>query len=118
MEVVSACLPLLDSFDAAVQAQQLAEAKSGPPSPGEGRIHAAYRALHQQLLEVLKDVGVRVLGPEQVGAAFDPINSHEAIMRQPPPPGVEDDTVLQVLRPGYAVGDKLIRAALVIVAQD
>jgi hypothetical protein len=64
-----------------------------------------------------RTLGVQILSSDQVGAAFDPA-IHEAVMRQPAPPGVEEDSVLSVLRSGYAVGDKLIRAALVIVAQD
>lgn len=58
-----------------------------------------------------------MLGAEQEGAPFDP-NIHEAVMRQPPPPGVGDDTVLRVLRAGYSVGERLVRPALVIVAQS
>lgn len=54
VEVVTAWLPLLDSFDAALQAQEAAEARGGPPPPGEAEVHAAYRALHKQLLELLR----------------------------------------------------------------
>ncbi|KAI8476108.1 MAG: GrpE nucleotide release factor [Monoraphidium minutum] len=115
--VLSAWLPLLDSFEAAVAAQAAAEARAGPPPEGEARIHAAYRALHIQLLEILKQQGVEVLGREQEGAPFDP-ELHEAVMRRPPPPGARDGAVLQVLRQGYRVGDRLVRAALVVVAQD
>lgn len=61
--------------------------------------------------------GVEVLGQEQEGRPFDPA-LHEAVMRQPPPPGFSDDSVVKVLRAGYAVGGKLVRAALVIVAQE
>ena len=61
--------------------------------------------------------GVTVLDGSQEGSPFDP-NIHEAIMRQPPPPGMADDAVVRVLRAGYMVGDALVRPALVIVAQD
>lgn len=57
------------------------------------------------------------MGPSQEGQPFDP-NIHEAVMRSPPPPGTAPDTVLRVLRAGYRVGDRLVRPALVIVAQD
>jgi hypothetical protein len=53
-DVLAAWLPLLDSFEAALGAQAAAEARSGPPPPGEARIHASYRALQLQLLELLK----------------------------------------------------------------
>ncbi len=51
---MTAWLPLLDSFDAALAAREAAEARAGPPPPGEAGVHAAYRALHKQLLELLR----------------------------------------------------------------
>lgn len=39
--------------------------------------------------------GVEVLGAEQEGWPFDP-EVHEAVMRQPPPPGMSDDDVVKV----------------------
>lgn len=54
VDVVRSVLPLLDSFDAAVATQAAAEARSGPPPEGEAAIHAAYRALHTQLLALLR----------------------------------------------------------------
>jgi hypothetical protein len=56
--VVTAWLPLLDAFDAALDAQAMVEARSGPPPDGEAQIHAAYRALHTQLLELLRCAGL------------------------------------------------------------
>jgi molecular chaperone GrpE len=63
--------------------------------------------------------GVTVIGEgdDVVGKAFDP-NHMEAVMRQPAPAGVADGDVLQVLRKGYAVGERLVRPALVIVAYE
>lgn len=116
-DVLSAWLPLLDSFDAALAAQEAQEARAGPPPEGEANIHAAYRALHRQLLEILKLRGVTVLAAEQEGRLFDP-GEHEAVMRQPAPPGVADGSVLKVLRAGYRVGERLVRPALVIVAYE
>jgi molecular chaperone GrpE len=52
-----------------------------------------------------------------VGQQFDPATM-EAVMRQPAPAGVRDGEVLQVLRAGYAVGERLVRPALVVVAYD
>jgi molecular chaperone GrpE (heat shock protein) len=37
---------------------------------------------------------------------------------QPDPAGAADAVVLAVLRKGYAVGDKLVRPALVVVAYE
>jgi molecular chaperone GrpE len=52
-----------------------------------------------------------------VGKPFDP-EEMEAVMRQPAPAGFADGDVLSVLRKGYAVGDKLVRPALVVVAYE
>lgn len=52
-----------------------------------------------------------------VGKPFDP-QEMEAVMRQPAPAGFSDGDVLTVLRKGYAVGDKLVRPALVVVAYE
>ncbi len=54
----------------------------------------------------LRDVGV-------VGEAFDP-NLHEALV-QLPNPDVTVNTVADVIEPGYALGERLIRAAKVAV---
>ena len=48
------------------------------------------------------------------GEDFDP-NQHEAIT-QVPTPGVEKATVLEVVEPGYRIGDVEVRAAKVVVA--
>jgi molecular chaperone GrpE len=62
---------------------------------------------------------VRIVGADGslVGKPFDP-EEMEAVMRQPAPAGFTDGDVLSVLRKGYAVGDKLVRPALVVVAYE
>lgn len=52
-----------------------------------------------------------------VGRPFDPAHM-EAVMRQPASAGFSDGDVLRVLRKGYSVGNKLVRAALVVVAYE
>ena len=54
----------------------------------------------------LKRIGVK-------GEAFDP-NQHQAVARQPSDqaPG----TVLEVLQPGYVLGERTLRAAMVLVS--
>ena len=63
--------------------------------------------------------GARVIGEggELVRRPFDP-QEMEAVMRQPAPSGAADGDVLAVLRKGYAVGDRLVRPALVVVAYE
>jgi molecular chaperone GrpE len=63
----------------------------------------------------LTKFGVQRFG--QPGDAFDPA-IHEALMHTEAElaEGTEVTTVVQVLQPGYKMGDRLIRAARVAVA--
>jgi molecular chaperone GrpE len=56
--------------------------------------------------------GLRTVGEK--GETFDP-HLHEALV-QLPTPGIEVNTVADVIEPGYALGDRLIRAAKVAVS--
>ncbi len=51
-----------------------------------------------------------------LGQKFDP-HKHQAISQIPGPAGTESNTVLNVLQKGYALHDRVIRPALVVVAQ-
>jgi molecular chaperone GrpE len=54
---------------------------------------------------------------DDTGVPFN-VDVHEALMRQPAPNDeTESNTVLQILEPGYKMGDKVIRHAKVIVSQ-
>ncbi len=96
--VLNALLPVLDDVDAARQHGDLAD---GP-----------FAAIAAKLENALKTYGlVRI---DETGVEFDP-TIHEALIQQPGP-DVETDTVSQVLRSGYKSGDRVLRAAQVIVA--
>ena len=96
--VLNSLLPVLDDIDAARQHGDLAD---GPVA-----------ASATQLDGVLKPYGLARI--EETGVEFDP-NIHEALMQQPDAE-VEMDTVSQVLRLGYRAGDRVLRAAQVVVA--
>ncbi|GAC1498196.1 MAG: nucleotide exchange factor GrpE [Pseudarthrobacter sp.] len=96
--VLNSLLPVLDDIDAARQHGDLAD---GP-----------FAAIATKLETALKTYGlVRIA---ETGVEFDP-NIHEALIQQPGE-DVEVDTVSQVLRSGYRSGDRVLRAAQVIVA--
>jgi molecular chaperone GrpE len=96
--VLNSLLPVLDDVDAARQHGDLAD---GP-----------FAAIAAKLESALKTYGlVRI---DETGVEFDP-TIHEALIQQPGPE-VESDTVSQVLRSGYKSGDRVLRAAQVIVA--
>jgi molecular chaperone GrpE len=95
--VLNSLLPVLDDVDAARQHGDLTD---GP-----------FAAIAVKLENALKTYGlVRI---DETGVEFDP-TIHEALIQQPGE--VELDTVSQVLRSGYKSGDRVLRAAQVIVA--
>ena len=70
-------------------------------------------ATERELQSILARHGVKPIAAE--GAKFDP-NLHQAIAEVPAegrPPG----TVVSVIQGGYTIGDRLLRAAMVVVAK-
>lgn len=66
-----------------------------------------------QFEQVLHEAGLTIIDEDNV--PFDP-ERHEAMMREPVD-GAASDTVVAVLMPGYALHDKVLRAAKVKVAE-
>ena len=96
--VLNSLLPVLDDVDAARQHGDLTD---GP-----------FAAIATKLENALKTYGlVRI---DETGVEFDP-TIHEALIQQPGE-DIEVDTVSQVLRSGYKSGERVLRAAQVIVA--
>jgi molecular chaperone GrpE len=95
-------LPLLDDLERAL----------GADSGGD-----AYRKgvelIHKQLLDLLAKRGARPI--EAVGADFDP-HVHQAVTYEHVD-GRRDGEVVEELRRGYMLGDKLLRPAMVKVAK-
>src|SRR5947208_10909524 len=67
----------------------------------------------RELLKALEKHGVRKLDPE--GAKFDP-HFHQA-MYEVPDESVPAGTIVQVVQPGYTIGERVLRPALVAVAK-
>lgn len=95
-------LPVVDSFERA-----LAHATSDDLTSDFGQ---GILLIHRQLTDLWRKHGLREV---DTALGFDP-NLHEAVATEEStePP----NTVLEVLRKGYALGDRLIRPALVKVA--
>src|SRR5438270_849392 len=70
--------------------------------------------IYKQLQEVLTKAGVQAI--QAVGQPFDP-QLHEAIAQVDAPDGTEPNTVIEELRTGYRLNDRVIRASLVKVAR-
>jgi molecular chaperone GrpE len=84
---------------------------------GRARDHGELEGGFRQVAESLEN-SLAKLGLEQFGAAgelFDP-NVHEALMHTVAP-DVEEDTCVEILQPGYRLGDRILRVARVTVAQ-
>lgn len=101
--VVSSWLPIIDNLDLA-----LSHADADPKSIIDG-----VRAVRAQAVELLSSMGYP--RQEDDGVPFDP-NRHEVVGvvkdTQIPP-----DVVVQVLRPGYGIGNRQLRPAAVTVAR-
>lgn len=99
--VVESLLPVLDDIHMARQAGDLV---SGP-----------FAAIADKLDSILGRYGVERLG--EAGQEFDP-TVHEALMHIEAelPAEATSTTVVQVLQPGYRIGERLVRAARVSVA--
>lgn len=65
------------------------------------------------MLSALERHGVKKLAPE--GEKFDP-NFHQA-MFEVPNPDVPANTVVQVVQPGYSIGERVLRPAMVGVSR-
>jgi molecular chaperone GrpE len=98
-EVIRTLLPAIDDLDRAEAHGDLTE---GSP----------LAIVAQKLRAGFDRYGLRHIG--QVGETFDP-QVHEAIV-QIPTAGVTVNTVADVIEPGYALGERLIRAAKVAVS--
>jgi len=98
-KVIESLLPVLDDVAAARAHGDLAE---GP-----------FASIAEKLEDTLGKLGWSSFGA--AGDAFDP-TLHEALMSQPSA-DVTEPTVMHVAQPGHRVGDRVVRAARVIVAQ-
>lgn len=99
---VESLLPVLDEIHLARQHGDLAE---GTP----------FAKIAEKLDGILGKYGLSSFG--EAGDAFDPMH-HEALMHVEAevPEGSEGTTVVQVMQPGYKVGERVVRPARVAVA--
>ena len=99
-------LPVLDSFDGALEAEDRFSDVHG--------VIQGLQGIHRQLLDACESEGLQSI--EAVGEAFDP-NFHEA-MGHVETGEIPDDCVFDQIRRGYLLGDKLLRASMVRLARN
>jgi molecular chaperone GrpE len=100
-------IPVLDNFDMA-----LAAANQNPGANAQS-LQTGVAMIFQQLRSALVESGLEEV--DASGKLFDP-NWHEAVSQQESP-DVPEGNVLQQLRKGYKLRDRLIRPATVVVAK-
>lgn len=101
-KLVTGLLPVLDDFERTID-----YAKSN----GESGLLGGVEAVQAKLIDVLKKDGVEVINPE--GQAFDALEAQAVSTVDDP--SVPDETVAQVFQPGYRMGQKVLRPAMVTV---
>jgi molecular chaperone GrpE len=84
---------------------------------GRARDHdelvGGFKSVGESLETVVAKLGLQQFGKQ--GEVFDP-QLHEALMHSYSP-DVEETTCVQILQPGYKIGDRIIRPARVAVAE-
>jgi molecular chaperone GrpE len=100
-------IPVLDTFDMALAAS------SNTAGDSVQALQTGIRMVHQQLKTALKDAGLEEIDAD--GQTFDP-NLHEAVSQQETTDAPEGQ-VVQQLRKGYKLRERLLRPASVVVAK-
>jgi molecular chaperone GrpE len=103
--LISKMLGVLDDFDRALA--------NVPPDAHEGWVEGV-RLVERKLRTVLEAEGVTPI--EALGEPFDP-NLHEAVVHEPTSEH-PDNTVIAELQRGYRLNDRVLRPAMVKVANN
>ena len=96
--VLTGLLPVLDAID---QARE------------HGELSGGFKSVADSLASALAKLGLVAYGDK--GDPFDP-KIHEALTSTYSP-DITEDTCVEILQPGYKVGDRILRAARVAVAE-
>lgn len=105
IDVVSKLLPIIDDFDRAIE--------SVPSNISEDPWFEGLSGVMRKLNRILESINAERI--PAVGHPFDP-NFHEALSMEPSAE-YESGTVIRELQGGYRIKERVIRPALVVVAQ-
>ena len=103
-KTIEIILPALDTFE-------YAKTTVNPDATKEKLIED-FNLVFETLLKTLKEIGLKPI--DETGIAFNPVY-HEPL-HQIPTNELPDHTVMQILKKGYMLNDKVIRPALVSVS--
>jgi len=96
-------LPVIDHFKMGL--------KSAEEHQTDCSVTDGFRLVYNQLIDLLKKFNVTPI--DAIGETFDP-HRHEALTHMPSDKPAE--TVIEQVRKGYLLGEKLLRAAQVVVS--
>jgi molecular chaperone GrpE len=105
-------IPVLDNFDMALAAVSSAQGETDP-SASTDSLQQGVSMIQQQLRQAQAEAGLEEINA--TGQPFDP-NYHEAVSQQESVE-VPEGHVLQQLRKGFKLRERLLRPATVIVAK-
>lgn len=105
-QLIVSFLDVLDNLDRALAAA--ADRASDPVLQGVS-------LARQQFIATLEGLGVARVDP--LGQPFDPVQ-HEAVATAPATDAAPDGQVVGVVRPGYLIGEEVLRPAMVAVARS
>ena len=100
-------VPIMDNFDMALSAAQTGQTEAAQS------LQAGINMIYQQMKSALVEAGLEEV--DAAGKTFDP-NLHEAVS-QAETTEVPEGQVVQQLRKGYKLRDRLLRPATVVVAK-
>ena len=103
-EALKLLLPILDSLDRALKTA----------NAGAKDFRSGIELIDRQFHDALSKLGVEPVSAK--GAAFDP-NLHQAV-QMVPTADIPDNHVVEELQRGYKLRDRLLRPAMVVVAQN
>jgi len=106
--LIQKLIPLLDNFDMALAAVQ-----NGQTGAASSSLQSGINMILQQFKSALTEAGLEEV--DATGQPFDP-NLHEAVSQQETAE-VPEGHVVQQLRKGYKLRDRLLRPASVIIAR-
>jgi molecular chaperone GrpE len=104
-ELAEGLLEVLDDLDRTLDAAEASEDES---------LARGVQLVAEKLVGSLRASGLERV--DATGVAFDP-NLHEAVQQTEADEPREQPVVAQVLRPGYLLGERVLRAAMVVVEQ-
>jgi molecular chaperone GrpE len=107
-KIIKAMIPVMDSFDKALEVAGDDNCEVTAEAMIEGTQNT-----QKIFAKVLEDHGIEIINP--VGETFDP-ELHEA-MSMVPSPEHDKNTIINVFQKGYLLNGRVVRAAMVVVAQ-